>query len=70
MADEIDRAQAHNEYFQNEMLQRQLRSSEARPSRSHCVDCDDQIPLSRQQALPGVQRCIGCQQTLENWRPL
>lgn len=30
-------------------------------SLSHCEECGGEIPLPRQQALPGVRLCVGCQ---------
>lgn len=32
----------------------------SRPTRQHCMQCDDPIPAARQQAVPGVQHCIMC----------
>lgn len=31
-----------------------------RPSRSYCLDCDNEIPLKRQQLIQGVQYCVNC----------
>ena len=28
----------------------------------HCEDCGEEIPERRRQALPGVRRCVRCQQ--------
>lgn len=33
------------------------------PSQSHCAECDAEIPLARQQAIPGVRLCVACQDT-------
>ena len=30
-------------------------------SRSHCAECDAEIPDARRKAVPGVQLCINCQ---------
>jgi|688.fasta_scaffold1586211_2 RNA polymerase-binding transcription factor DksA len=30
-------------------------------SRSKCIECDDVIPIARQNVLPGVKHCINCQ---------
>jgi len=30
-------------------------------SRKLCVECGNEIPLGRREALPGVRLCIGCQ---------
>ncbi len=32
------------------------------PSLSHCAGCESEIPIGRQQAIPGVQFCIACQE--------
>lgn len=29
--------------------------------RSHCIECDEEIPLARRRALPGARTCIHCQ---------
>ena len=34
-------------------------------SRSDCCCCGADIPLARQQALPGVTRCVACQEEEE-----
>lgn len=34
----------------------------AGPGRSQCEDCDAEIPEPRRRALPGVRRCVGCQE--------
>ena len=34
-------------------------------SRTHCAECDEEIPLARQRALPGVRTCVDCQGFLE-----
>lgn len=31
-------------------------------SLSHCEDCGEPIPEARRRALPGVRRCIACQE--------
>ncbi|PID59764.1 MAG: hypothetical protein CSB44_12595 [Gammaproteobacteria bacterium] len=35
------------------------------PSLTHCEECDEPIPEARRQALPGVRRCIACQEALD-----
>ena len=30
------------------------------PSLSHCDECGEEIPLARQQAVPGCKLCIDC----------
>jgi phage/conjugal plasmid C-4 type zinc finger TraR family protein len=31
------------------------------PSLSQCEECAGEIPVARQQAVPGVRLCVGCQ---------
>ncbi|MDE8344534.1 MAG: TraR/DksA family transcriptional regulator, partial [Acidocella sp.] len=31
------------------------------PGDAHCVECGEEIPAARRQALAGVRRCVGCQ---------
>lgn len=38
---------------------RQIKSGD---SLSHCQECDLEIPVARQKAVPGVTLCITCQQ--------
>ena len=35
-------------------------------SAEQCIECGEAIPLPRRQAVPGVQRCIGCQEAFDN----
>ena len=30
-----------------------------------CEDCDEPIPVARRQALPGVRKCVICQQAAD-----
>jgi phage/conjugal plasmid C-4 type zinc finger TraR family protein len=30
-------------------------------AQTHCVECGDEIPKARRQALPGVKTCVPCQ---------
>jgi phage/conjugal plasmid C-4 type zinc finger TraR family protein len=32
------------------------------PGRPECEDCGEEIPEARQRALPGVRRCVRCQE--------
>lgn len=34
-------------------------------SADNCVECDEEIPVARQIAVPGVQRCVLCQGLLD-----
>lgn len=65
MSDTIDKAQYQSELI----LQQQIRIATQKtslPTRTHCVDCDEPIPLLRQQKVAGCQRCVACQTDFEN----
>lgn len=34
-------------------------------SRRYCESCEDEIPSARREAVPGVRRCLACQQALD-----
>lgn len=34
-------------------------------SRTHCAECDEEIPQARQLAVRGVRLCVDCQQIAE-----
>ena len=34
-------------------------------SLTHCEECEQEIPLARQKAIPGVGLCVKCQEELE-----
>lgn len=64
MSDTIDKAQYQSELI----LQQQIRIATQKtslPTRTHCVDCDEPIPLIRQQKVTGCQRCVACQSEFE-----
>ncbi|WP_339531553.1 TraR/DksA C4-type zinc finger protein [Pseudomonas mucidolens] len=65
MGDWLDHAKAIEELERERSIQAQLaRRRPSGPSRSHCLDCDEQIPVKRQ-ALGGIIRCTPCQTTFE-----
>ena len=64
MADQIDMANEQAEYHLQVALQRRVHQV-FKPSAEFCVDCDDAIPLQRQQAVLGCQTCISCQDLRE-----
>jgi phage/conjugal plasmid C-4 type zinc finger TraR family protein len=82
MADDMDRVQAVNEWWQEECLAEHRRRKESgvrskeqnlTPHSSPltvCEDCGEEIPEKRRRAVPGCRRCIDCQEKLENRRPL
>lgn len=65
MGDWLDHAKAIEELERERSIQVQLaRPRPSGPSRSHCLDCDEQIPAKRQ-AMGGITRCTPCQTTFE-----
>ena len=34
-------------------------------SLSHCEECGEAIPAARREAIPGVRRCVACQEALD-----
>lgn len=61
----FDRAQALEQRQRDQAIAAQLACSRpSGPSRTHCEDCDNEIPAARQ-ALGGMTRCVPCQSIFE-----
>lgn len=68
MTDIFDRATELEEQQREDALAEaryQRERERARPSADECQVCGARIPKKRQQAVPGVQTCIHCQEELE-----
>jgi len=63
--DDADLAQAHQERFERQALERQLAAMPSGESALECEDCGEPIPEGRRKAAPGCIRCIHCQQRFE-----
>lgn len=61
-----DRAQELElaEYERNQA--KAIMSAPTSPSAQNCADCGDEIPEARRAAVPGVLRCMECQQQTEH----
>lgn len=46
-------------------VQAELAKQRSHPSLEECEDCGEDIPKARQQAQPGVTKCIYCQELYE-----
>ena len=58
MADEVDIA---NDYADQLLQSRIARKHQFTGiSATHCVTCDEPIPVKRQEILQGVQTCVDC----------
>lgn len=61
----FDRAQALELRQREQAIKAQLACKRPTgPSRTHCEDCDNEIPAARQ-VLGGMTRCVPCQSTFE-----
>lgn len=65
MPDLFDRAQQTSEQLLGDALDSWQRCQEQRPGRTHCIDCDEEIPQRRREAVPHCQRCMNCQGLFE-----
>ena len=63
MTDQFDRAQQLEE-MAREIAIKKHRTFKA-ISRVYCEDCDAPIPEKRRQLIPGVNRCVTCQEIEE-----
>lgn len=63
MTDQFDRAQQLEE-MAREIVIKKHRTFKA-VSRVYCEDCDAPIPEKRRQLIPGVSRCVTCQEIEE-----
>jgi phage/conjugal plasmid C-4 type zinc finger TraR family protein len=45
----------------DELARMQARAKPTGESRTHCAECEEEIPEKRRKALPGVKLCIDCQ---------
>lgn len=65
MSDAADMAGDAQAVYDAEIADRLERERVARESRvgtAECIDCDDEIPPRRRQAMPWVTRCVECQE--------
>ena len=63
--DDIDRANDQAQYLLDMALQHARRVASNRPSAEFCEDCDNPIPLLRQQTIQGCATCVSCQELRE-----
>lgn len=68
MADDIDRANDQAQYLLDIALHRSRRTPSNCVSAQFCEDCDEPIPLLRQQTIQGCQTCVSCQGLRERRR--
>ncbi|PKG57735.1 TraR/DksA C4-type zinc finger protein [Shewanella sp. GutDb-MelDb] len=66
--DDADLAVKHEERAEARARSRRMLAKPAKPSASHCIECDDAISQARRNAVPGVELCIDCQTLSEKKR--
>lgn len=64
MADEIERFQSHQEMLEADRIQR-IRQQLTGISALFYDDCGAQVPAERCWLIPGVRKCVGCQEVQE-----
>lgn len=55
----------HNNLNAVAAVRRNLEKQSLIPSAEVCQECGEDIPVARQQAVPGVQYCVHCQEMFE-----
>lgn len=71
MADEVDRAADRCAELLGDALAAQKRRAAiglGQASAAECEGCDEDIPEARRLAVPGVLRCVMCQEIFEGMR--
>lgn len=68
MADIVDLANDYADEFLQRALEQRQRASVSAVSASICVDCDEPIPVLRQEKVKGCQTCVNCQELRERRR--
>lgn len=72
MADEIDRAQEHEQIYRDAALHRQrqivLGDADRALALGECLDCGGEIGAARRDALPHAVTCIDCAAAAERRR--
>lgn len=48
--------------LQDELKRMQAKKGPVGESRTHCAECEEEIPEARRTAIPGVKLCIDCMQ--------
>ena len=64
MADDIERYQAHMDMLEAARIQ-QIRQQLTGVSALQCEECGAPVPAERRRLIPGVKKCVGCQEVQE-----
>lgn len=63
--DEFDRASELEQIARDKAIAYHQKKMQRGESAKECCECGEEIPQERRQAVPGVKRCVYCQQVLE-----
>lgn len=61
MADDIERYLAHMDMLETSRIQ-QIRQQLTGVSATQCEECGAPVPAERRRLIPGVRKCVGCQE--------
>lgn len=64
MADDIERYLAHMDMLETSRIQ-QIRQQLTGVSATQCEECGAPVPAERRRLIPGVKKCVGCQEVQE-----
>ena len=68
MADDADMAQEKTDLLLNAEIEACRTKADPRcvvSGTGECIECGEPIPPARQAAVPGCERCVGCQEEFE-----
>jgi len=65
MTDVCDQAQAIEARIRASAENARLSRLQAGPAYHYCLECGNEIPAARREAIPGVQLCVVCQEYAE-----
>lgn len=66
MADKADIAGDYIEMSLEHALKKQRNQVAPANDEPYCLECGEEIPAKRREALPGCATCVDCQQALEH----
>ncbi|TQN75489.1 UNVERIFIED_ORG: TraR/DksA family transcriptional regulator [Citrobacter freundii] len=64
MADDIERYQTWQDMLETDRIQ-QIRQQLTGVSAMQCEECGAPVPAERRRLIPGVKKCVGCQEVQE-----
>lgn len=65
MTDQFDRAQELDAHYLRQALEAHRRRMPKGESRTHCLECGEEIPEARRASVSGCRYCIDCAEEFE-----